>query len=124
MAGLRDERIIFIFDEFHRSQFGDTHQRITAFFRNHQMFGLTGTPIFSSTANEEDKDADGMLDEDGETIGGEGGNPLIRGKLDGFISDYNRMFATKFFTKDTQSFYGHYQEIARKVKQRKVDIQC
>jgi type I restriction enzyme R subunit len=284
MEMLRDERIIFIFDECHRSQFGDTHQRITAFFRNHQMFGFTGTPIFaenaapmkaarsikphdyelskvaedpapyhvfgksgsgvnrttkdlfhkklhsyvitdaikdenvlkfaveyvgryrrkpgtatevdievegidtkelmesperlekitdyiiehhsvktrnkeftamfcvssvdvlikyyelfakrkaegkhtlkvatifSYTSNEEDKDADGILDEGGEIIGGEGGNPHTREKLDGFISDYNGMFGTNYSTKDTQSFYNYYQDIAKKVKERKVDI--
>ena len=284
MEKLRDERIIFIFDECHRSQFGDTHQRITAFFRNHQMFGFTGTPIFaenaapmkaartvkpepyelskvaedsalypifgksgsgvnrttkdlfhqklhsyvitdaikdenvlkfaveyvgryqrkpgtatevdievegidtkelmdsparlekityyiiehhavktrnkeftammcvssvdvlikyyelfaakkkegkhrlkiatifSYTSNEEDKDADGILDEGGEIIGGEGGNPHTREKLDGFIGDYNAMFGTNFSTQDTQSFYNYYQDIAKKVKERKVDI--
>ncbi|MDA1054540.1 MAG: type I restriction endonuclease subunit R [Planctomycetota bacterium] len=254
MEKLRDERIIFIFDECHRSQFGDTHNRITAFFRNHQMFGFTGTPIFaenatskdgkkqttkdlfheklhsyvitdaikdenvlkfaveyvgrykrkagtetevdievegidtrelmesparlekitdyildhhavktrnkeftammcvgsvdvlikyyelfakrkaegkhklrvatifSYTSNEEDKDADGILDEGGEIIGGEGGDPHKREKLDGFIRDYNAMFGTNFSTKDTQSFYNYYQDIAKKVKDRKVDI--
>jgi type I restriction enzyme, R subunit len=276
MQKLRAARIIFIFDECHRSQFGDTRKRITGFFRNHQMFGFTGTPIFaenaapakggkqkkaddvltnglaeapmtygikrttkdlfheklhsyvitdaikdenvlkfaveyvgrykkkagsatevdievegidtkelmesdarlgkitdyiiehhhrktrnkeftamfcvssvevlikyyelfaakkkdgkhklkvatifSYTSNEEDKDADGILDEGGEVIGGEGGNPHTREKLDGFISDYNAMFATNFSTKDTQSFYNYYQDIAKKVKERKVDI--
>jgi type I restriction enzyme R subunit len=254
MEKLRDARIIFIFDECHRSQFGDTHKRITTFFRNHQMFGFTGTPIFadnatskdgkkqttkdlfheklhsyvitdaikdenvlkfaveyvgrykrkpgtatevdievegidtkelmesperlekitdyvldhhavktrskeftammcvssvdvlikyyelfakkkqagkhnlriatifSYTSNEEDKDADGILDEDGEIIGGEGGDPHTREKLDGFIGDYNAMFGTNYSTKDTQSFYNYYQDIAKKVKDRKVDI--
>jgi type I restriction enzyme R subunit len=254
MARLQGERIIFIFDECHRSQFGDTHKRICEFFRNHQMFGFTGTPIFaenavskkgkkhttkdlfhkklhsyvitdaikdenvlkfaveyvgkykqkdgnptkldikveeidtkevlesparlekitdyiiarhpvktrnkeftammcvssidvlikyyeqfatkkkegkhklkvatifSYTANEEDKDADGILDEGGEIIGGEGGDPHTREKLDGFIADDNAMFGTKFSTKDTQSFYNYYQDIAKKVKERKVDI--
>ena len=254
MKALRDERIIFIFDECHRSQFGDTHKRITAFFNNHQLFGFTGTPIFaenalakdgkkhttkdlfhqklhsyvitdaikdenvlkfaveyvgrykrkpgsatevdievegidtrelmesntrlekitdyiidrhavktrnkeftamfcvssvdvlikyyelfakrkkagahqlrvatifSYTSNEEDKDADGILDEGGEIIGGEGGDPHTREKLDGFISDYNGMFGTNYSTKDTQSFYNYYQDIAKKVKERKVDI--
>ncbi|MDB6024133.1 MAG: hsdR [Verrucomicrobiales bacterium] len=254
MEKLRDERIIFIFDECHRSQFGDTHKRIIAFFRNHQMFGFTGTPIFadnavtkdgkkhttkdlfhqklhsyvitdaikdenvlkfaveyvgrykkkagtatevdievegidtkelmesdarlekitdyiishhavktrnkeftamfcvssvdvlikyyelfaakkkagkhnlkvatifSYTSNEEDKDADGILDTDSEIIGGEGGDPHTRDKLDGFIADYNGMFGTNFSTKDTQSFYNYYQDIAKKVKERKVDI--
>ena len=254
MAKLQDQRIIFIFDECHRSQFGDTHQRICAFFRNPQMFGFTGTPIFadnalakdgkkrttkdlfhqklhsyvitdaikdenvlkfaveyvgrykqkpgsateldikvealdtrellddekrlakitdyiidhhhtktrnkeftamfcvssvdvlikyyelfaarkatgghkirvatifSYTANEEDAGANGILDEDGEIIGGDGGNPHTRDKLEGFIGDYNAMFGTNFSTKDTQSFYNYYQDIAKKVKDRKVDI--
>ena len=50
MEKLQDERIIFIFDECHRSQFGDTHKRIVEFFRHHQMFGFTGTPIFADNA--------------------------------------------------------------------------
>ena len=45
-----DKRIVFIFDECHRSQFGDTHKNITAFFNNAQMFGFTGTPIFKENA--------------------------------------------------------------------------
>src|SRR5690554_3685043 len=50
MQGLQDKRIIFIFDECHRSQFGETHQRIVKFFTNHQLFGFTGTPIFVENA--------------------------------------------------------------------------
>jgi len=254
MKKLQDERIIFIFDECHRSQFGDTHKRICDFFNNHQMFGFTGTPIFadnaatkdgkkhttkdlfhkklhsyvitdaikdenvlkfaveyvgrykqkgsnptnvdievegidtkelmesperldkitdyiidghsrktqskeftammcvssvdvlikyyelfakkkaegkhklrvatifSYTANEADPDADGILDDDTEIVGGVGGNPHTRDKLEGFIADYNAMFGTKYSTKDTQSFYNYYQDIAKKVKERKVDI--
>jgi type I restriction enzyme R subunit len=254
MEKLKGERIIFIFDECHRSQFGDTHRRITEFFTNHQMFGFTGTPIFaenavskdgkkhttkdlfhqklhsyvitdaikdenvlrfaveyvgryqkkpgsatdvdievegidtkelmdspqrlekivdyviehhavktrnkeftammcvssvdvltkyyelfaarkaagrhklrvatifSYTSNEEDKDADGILDEGGEIIGGEGGDPHTREKLEKYLGDYNAMFGTAFSTKDTQSFYGYYQDIAKKVKERKVDL--
>ena len=51
MADLKDKRIIFIFDECHRSQFGDTHKRIKEYFNNAQMFGFTGTPIFADNAN-------------------------------------------------------------------------
>ncbi|MEZ9449367.1 type I restriction endonuclease subunit R [Vibrio splendidus] len=50
MEVLRDKRIIFIFDECHRSQFGDTHQNITQFFQGAQLFGFTGTPIFAKNA--------------------------------------------------------------------------
>ena len=43
---LQDKRIVFIFDECHRSQFGDNHKAIKAFFPKAQLFGFTGTPIF------------------------------------------------------------------------------
>lgn len=48
---LRKERIVFIFDECHRSQFGDTHKAIVSFFENAQLFGFTGTPIFANNVN-------------------------------------------------------------------------
>ena len=47
---LIDKRIVFIFDECHRSQFGDNHKAIAAFFPNAQLFGFTGTPIFDENA--------------------------------------------------------------------------
>ncbi len=50
MEKMQDERIVFIFDECHRSQFGETHKRIKKFFNNIQMFGFTGTPIFAENA--------------------------------------------------------------------------
>jgi type I restriction enzyme, R subunit len=48
---LRDQRMVFIFDECHRSQFGDNHQAIKAFFPKAQLFGFTGTPIFEENAS-------------------------------------------------------------------------
>lgn len=48
---LRNEKIVFIFDECHRSQFGETHGRITEFFANSQLIGFTGTPIFPENAS-------------------------------------------------------------------------
>ena len=47
---LKDKRIIFIFDECHRSQFGYNHKAIKEFFPNAQLFGFTGTPIFEQNA--------------------------------------------------------------------------
>ena len=44
---VKDQRVVFIFDECHRSQFGETHKRIVGFFTRAQMFGFTGTPIFA-----------------------------------------------------------------------------
>lgn len=47
---LQDSRIVFIFDECHRSQFGDNHKAIKEFFPHAQLFGFTGTPIFDENA--------------------------------------------------------------------------
>lgn len=257
MQNLQDERMVFIFDECHRSQFGDTHNRIKNFFHNHQMFGFTGTPIFadnaaknelgkrttkdlfgnclhkyvitdaikdenvlkfaveyvgkfkqknsateidvevedidrkelmesterinkivdyiianhnrkthsreftgmlcvSSTdvllkyydlfkqkkeegkhnlkiatifsyvANEEDADANGFIPEEVSVVEE---NPALYGlhqhkrdKLESYIGDYNKMFSSNFSTKDSQSFYNYYNDISKKVKERKIDI--
>ena len=256
MEKMRDERIVFIFDECHRSQFGETHHRITNFFRNIQMFGFTGTPIFaenavknvkgkrttkdlfsdclhkyvitdairdenvlkfsveyvgkytnrnsaaeidiqvedidveelmesperlekivdyiiayhnkkthnrtftgmfcvssiatlikyyeilqrkkeegkhdlkiatifSYTQNEDDADADGFIPEELPMAAEPEAiyiNLHTREKLDGFIEDYNRMFGSAYSTKDSQSFYNYYNDISKKVKERKIDL--
>ena len=251
MESLKDKRIVFIFDECHRSQFGKTHGEIKKFFSGSQLFGFTGTPIFSDnaiknelgkrttaalfdeclhkyvitdairdenvlkfsieyvgkyhrkdnsqteidieveaidtkelieseqrldkitdyilthhnrkthnreysamfcvsnvetliryyelfqakkkaglhnlrvvtifsyTANEEDKDANGFIPdaevepEEGATI-----NTHTRDKLEGFIGDYNLMYGTKFTTRDSESFYNYYKDIAKRFKER------
>lgn len=254
MEPVKDKNIVFIFDECHRSQFGDTHQKISQFFTNHQMFGFTGTPIFvenavskssrkytttdlfhkplhkytivdaikdenvlkfnveyvgrykkkdsaneidievegidtkelmeseirlekivdyiiaqhnrkthsreftamfcvssvpalikyyelfakkkaegkhnlrvatifSYAANEEDPDADGLDDNDLDKVA----EPQAvyshsRDKLEQFIGDYNEMFGCSYTTKDSESFYNYYNDISKKVRQRKVDI--
>ncbi|MCY7330494.1 MAG: type I restriction endonuclease subunit R, partial [Saprospiraceae bacterium] len=48
---LKNKRMAIIFDECHRSQFGDNHQAIKSFFPNAQLFGFTGTPIFDDNAS-------------------------------------------------------------------------
>ncbi len=48
---LSDKRIVFIFDECHRSQFGENHKAIKEFFPKAQLFGFTGTPIFEQNAS-------------------------------------------------------------------------
>lgn len=257
MGALQDERIVFIFDECHRSQFGETHQRIISFFRNIQMFGFTGTPIFaenavknekgkkttkelfgeclhkyvitdairdenvlkfsveyvgrywnrasaneidiqvedidvdelmssparlekivdyiianharkthnkeftamfcvssiptlisyyellyrkkmhgehdlkiatifSYVANEDDVDANGFIPEEiavaAEPEIGYATNPHTREKLDEFIGHYNQMFGSAYSTRDSQSFYNYYNDISKKVRERKIDI--
>ena len=265
MADLKDKRIIFIFDECHRSQFGDTHKRIKAFFNNAQMFGFTGTPIFADNAaknehgkrttkdlfedclhkyvitdaikdenvlkfsveyvgrykhkdgretnidievedidtkelmedetrlekitdyiiahhnrkthsreftamfcinnvptlikyvdlfkkkkaeglhnlniatifsygaNEDDADANGFINFEenfdnvdfnvvAEPTAEYKINQHSRDKLEEFIQDYNKLFGDNFTTKDSQSFYNYYNDISKKVKERKIDI--
>lgn len=257
MEALKDERIVFIFDECHRSQFGETHNRIKAFFNNNQLFGFTGTPIFadnavknelgkrttkelfgdcmhkyvitdaikdenvlkfaveyvgrykqketateidievedidtkelmdsplrlekiseyiiahhnrkthnkeftamfcvssvatlikyyeilqrkkeagehnlkiatifSFAANEDDADANGFIPEELSVVEEPkalyGLNVHTREKLDEYIGHYNEMFETKFSTKDSVSFYNYYNDISKKVKERKIDV--
>jgi len=258
MELLKKEKIVFIFDECHRSQFGETHQKITSFFENYQMFGFTGTPIFADNSvknelgrrttselfgeclhkyvitdaikdenvlrfsveyvgrykkkensaseldievedidtkelmehhnrldkitdyiianhnrkthernftamfcvssvdvltkyydifhekkqngkhnlniatvfsyaqNEEANDADGFIPEELSVV--EEPKALYglslhsRDKLENYIEHYNKMFDTKFSTKDSESFYNYYNDISKKVRERKIDI--
>ena len=50
---IKDKKIVMIFDECHRSHFGECHKNIVHFFKNLQIFGFTGTPIFSENARGE-----------------------------------------------------------------------
>lgn len=50
LAPLSGKRMVFIFDECHRSQFGENHRAIKEFFPRSQLFGFTGTPIFEANA--------------------------------------------------------------------------
>ncbi len=50
---LRDKRIALIFDECHRSQFGENHKAIKEFFPRAQLFGFTGTPIFEQNSTQQ-----------------------------------------------------------------------
>jgi type I restriction enzyme R subunit len=253
MEKLQEKHIVFIFDECHRSQFGETHLAITKFFHKNQMIGFTGTPIFaenavgnklgkrttaelfdkslhkyvitdaiaddnvlkfsveyvgkykekqnaateididvenidtkellesdariekitdyiianhprkthskeftammcvssvdiltkyyelfkcknhnlkiatifSYSANEDDKGADGIyeLDEsDGASVDEMHINQHSRDKLESYIGDYNKLFGTKFTTKDSQSYYNYYNDISKKVRAREIDI--
>ncbi|WP_372756240.1 type I restriction endonuclease subunit R [Labilibaculum sp.] len=83
METQKDKRIVFIFDECHRSQFGKTHGDIEKFFTHCQMFGFTGTPIFEKNAgtNEFGKRTTAML------FGGE--KPLHKYVITDAIRDEN-----------------------------------
>lgn len=51
LKSVKDKHLVLMFDECHRSQFGDMHKRITDYFTNIQYYGFTGTPIFAVNAN-------------------------------------------------------------------------
>lgn len=51
LKALSGKRVVFIFDECHRSQFGENHTAIREFFPKAQLFGFTGTPIFKENAS-------------------------------------------------------------------------
>lgn len=81
--------------------------------------------IFSYSANEDDKDANGIytLDEsDGAHVDEAHINKHSREKLDEFIKDYNAMFGSKYSTKDSQNFYNYYNDISKRVKNKDIDL--
>ena len=55
MDAYRDQKIVFIIDECHRSQFGDMHKDIVRHFTKAQFFGFTGTPRFEINGKVEGK---------------------------------------------------------------------
>ncbi len=55
MDAYKDEKVVFIIDECHRSQFGDMHKDIVRHFRKAQFFGFTGTPRFEVNGKTEGK---------------------------------------------------------------------
>lgn len=90
--------------------------------KNHNLKIAT---IFSYSANEDDKDANGIyeLDEsDGANVDEAHINQHSRDKLESYIQDYNAMFGSRFTTRDSQSFYNYYNDISKKVKNRDIDI--
>lgn len=78
--------------------------------------------IFTYSANEDDKDASGLLDEDIQLDIFSKINQHSRDKLEGYIADYNAMFGTSYTTRDSKSFYNYYRDIADRVKKREIDI--
>jgi type I restriction enzyme R subunit len=83
--------------------------------------------IFSYATNEDDADANGFLPEELSVVEEPpralyGLQAHSREKLDEFIGHYNQMFDTKFSTKDSESYYNYYNDISKKVKERKIDI--
>ena len=82
--------------------------------------------IFSYAANEDDADANGFIPEELSVVEEPkalyGLQAHSREKLDEYIGHYNKMFETNFSTKDSESFYNYYNDISKKVKERKIDI--
>ena len=67
LRNLAAQRVVFIFDECHRSQFGEYHRAIKSFFPRAQLFGFTGTPIFAKNATRskiEGREASALTTED------------------------------------------------------------
>ncbi len=86
--------------------------------------------IFSYNANEEDKDAMGFTTSDFDDVDlnvvAEARTKYetehSRDQLETFIGHYNKQFNTNYTTKDSQSFYNYYNDIAKRVKHKQIDI--
>jgi type I restriction enzyme R subunit len=90
------------------------------------LHNLNIATIFSYASNEDDLDANGFIPEEVSVVEDPkalyGLQSHSREKLDEFIEDYNKIFDTKFSTKDSESFYNYYNDISKKVKERKIDV--
>ena len=80
------KHLVLIFDECHRSQFGDMHIKIAKFFKNYHIFGFTGTPIFAKNAKS-------------------GGNPNLRTTEQAFGDKLHT------YTIDMQDYTGIYNDL-------------
>ena len=102
--------------------------------REQGLHNLNVATIFSYKANEDDKDALGNFIDD-EFLDDMDDNPCIaaepkakyntqytRDHLESFIQDYNKQFKTNFTTKDSKSFYNYYNDVAKRVKQKQIDV--
>ena len=91
---IRDKKVVMIFDECHRSHFGDCHKNIVRFFSNLQIFGFTGTPIFAENAQQEHTTAEVF------------GECLHKYLIKDAISDENVLgFLVEYYTGNTTSEY-------------------
>jgi type I restriction enzyme R subunit len=83
--------------------------------------------IFSYAANEEDPEANGLInglipEESPDLPAGAKINQSSRDKLDEFITDYNVLFGTNYSTNESQAFYNYHQDIAKRVRSGQIDI--
>ena len=84
--------------------------------------------IFSYGTNEEAKEADGIHEEEADDLSmvaeaaAQYGDSHSRNVLEKYIGHYNEMFGTNFSTKDSQSFYNYYNDIAKRVRNREADL--
>ena len=102
----------------------DTLTRYYDLFKKKKDEGLHDlkiATIFSYAPNEEDKEAQGIFTLDEES-GAEVVTKHSRDRLEEYIIDYNALFGTKYSTKDGQSYYNYYNNIAKRVKNREIDL--
>ena len=79
--------------------------------------------IFSYGVNEDDSDANGLIDDEVNLdIAENQVNRYSRDRLEEYIGDYNVMYGTNYTTKDSTSFYNYYNDIAKRVKAQQIDI--
>ncbi len=82
--------------------------------------------IFSYQANEDDKDAVGFIEDEDLLMVAEPQSEYntkhSRDHLESFIGDYNQEFSTNYTTKDSQSFYNYYNDVAKRVKSQQIDV--
>ena len=87
--------------------------------RDAGLHDLRVATIFTFAANEDDKDANGLIAEPEFDIATDAPTHRhTREKLESYIADYNMMFGTNFTIRDGQSFYNYYRDIGKRIKER------
>jgi type I restriction enzyme, R subunit len=87
-----------------------------------QQHNLNIATIFSYGQNEEAKESYGIIEEEKIEVNASQVNETYKSKLESYIEDFNKKFETNHSLKDTQSYYTYYNNIAKKVKEKKIDI--
>lgn len=103
MEQYKDEKIIFIIDECHRTQFGEMHKRIREFFNNAQFFGFTGTPRFKENKSQDEKTTADVFGKCIHTYMIK--DAIFDNNVLGFSVEYIKTFDNQYEEKDGQRVY-------------------
>ena len=106
--------MVFIFDEYYRSQFGENHKAIKNFFPQAQLFGFTGTPIFEENFSQKIREGQYETYKTTQSIFEKCLHRYtIIHAIKEIIADYNLQYGTNH---SIHEFDGYYQDVQSRIK--------